>query len=140
MILAMSETLNEVSFFVPGTPIPQGSKNVSRWGNVYDANHKELKFWRERIATYALAATDKTFTGPVAVDVEFLLQRPKTVKRALPAVKPDLDKVIRGVFDGLHCSGTKLLQDDSLICSTTSSKRYCVPPEEPGAFITVRLL
>jgi crossover junction endodeoxyribonuclease RusA len=134
------EQLEQVTFFVEGIPVPQGSKNVSRWGNVYDANHKELRAWRQRIAQGAHDATDHVFTGPVSVRVEFIFPRPKTVKRIYPAVKPDLDKLLRACFDGLHCSGHKLLVDDSLVCSTQCSKRYLIGTESPGALITVSSL
>ena len=134
------EQLEQVTFFVEGIPVPQGSKNVSRWGNVYDANHKDLRAWRQKIAQGAHDATDHVFSGPVHVRVEFILPRPKTVKRIYPAVKPDLDKLLRALFDGLHCSGHKLLVDDSLVCSTQSSKRYLIGTESPGALITVSSL
>ena len=134
------EQLEQVTFFVEGIPVPQGSKNVSRWGNVYDANHKELRAWRQRIAQGAHDATDHVFTGPVHVRVEFILPRPKTVKRIYPAVKPDLDKLLRALFDGMHCSGHKLLVDDSLVCSTQCSKRYLIGTESPDALITVSSL
>jgi Holliday junction resolvase RusA-like endonuclease len=134
------EQLEQVTFFVEGIPVPQGSKNVSRWGNVYDANHKELRAWRTEIAKAAHDASDHVFSGPVHVRVEFILPRPKTVKRIYPAVKPDLDKLLRALFDGMHCSGHKLLVDDSLVCSTQCSKRYLIGTESPGALITVSSL
>ena len=131
------EQLEQVTFFVEGIPVPQGSKNVSRWGNVYDANHKQLKAWRAEIAQAAHDATDHVFASPVSVRVEFILPRPKSVKRIYPAVKPDLDKLLRALFDGLHCSGHKLLADDSLVCNCQCSKRYLIGTESPGALITV---
>jgi len=73
----------------------------------------------------------------VSVRVEFILPRPKSVKRIYPAVKPDLDKLLRALFDGLHCSGHKLLADDSLVCNCQCSKRYLIGTESPGALITV---
>ena len=129
----------QVTFFVKGVPVPQGSKNVSRWGNVYDANHATLKPWRAQIAKRA-SETERYFTGPVSVQVEFVLPRPKTVTRPHPIVKPDLDKLLRACFDGLHCSGYKLLQDDSIIVSSLCCKRYQTPDEPTGAFITVLAL
>ena len=55
------EQLEQVTFFVEGIPVPQGSKNVSRWGNVYDANHKQLRAWSAEIAQAAHDATDHVF-------------------------------------------------------------------------------
>ena len=87
------EQLEQVTFFVEGIPVPQGSKNVSRWGNVYDANHKQLKAWRAEIAQAAHGRHRSWPRKPcVTVRVEFILPRPKSVKRIYPAVKPDLDK------------------------------------------------
>ena len=84
---------------------------------------RSWRAWRHKIAQGAHDATDHVFTGPVHVRVEFILPRPKTVKRIYPAVKPDLDKLLRALFDGMHCSGHKLLVDDSLVCSCQCSKR-----------------
>ena len=123
-----------------GTPRPQGSKKafvVKGRAVMIDDNKPELKAWRqsvERAARGAMTVTE--FDGPVlgslAVAVEFHMPRPKSVKRDLPSVAPDLDKLQRAVFDALTIAG--VWKDDGQI--TTISARKIYGPT-PGALISV---
>ena len=71
--------------------------------------------------------------GPVSVELCFYLPRGKTVRRALPAVKPDLDKLVRAVLDALtgYC-----YKDDGQAVGVLASKQYAVD-EDPGVHITL---
>jgi len=116
-----------IDFTVSGQPRPQGSKNIYRGRLVESA--KGLKEWREAIAEQA--AKQNFYTeDPVEILVHFFLERPKTVKRARPSVKPDLDKLMRSVGDAL--SGV-VIKDDAQIVSISAKKEY----GEPGARIQV---
>ena len=53
--------------------------------------------------------------------------------------KPDLDKLIRAVGDGLSVDAG-LLKDDSRISSIKAEKRYCERQEVPGALIVLSSL
>lgn len=58
--------------------------------------------------------------------MDFYLERPKSVKvsdRALPIVPPDLDKLVRGVGDGIGQSGL-IYGDDSQIVEILARKFY----------------
>jgi crossover junction endodeoxyribonuclease RusA len=75
--------------------------------------------------------------GPVAVELEFVMPRPSATpkRRTPPAVKkPDVDKLIRAVFDAL----TKVVwTDDSVVTAVSASKRLAELTEQPGCWIRV---
>lgn len=142
-------TLTSFSYFVPGFPVPQGSKSVSRSGHLYDVNAKTLKPWRKLIAeTIRSKDPDLVIDAPVSLHVVFYMQRPKShfnksgLKSSAPTymqTTPDLDKLIRAVGDGV-ATDAGFLKDDSRIVSINAEKRYCVEPEPLGAFILIKLL
>lgn len=130
-----------VSLRTAGVPRPQGSKKafVGKNGRavLVDDNKPELKKWRaavEKSARGAMVAFDVAgpVLGPVAVALVFTLERPKTVKRALPHVAPDLDKLQRSVLDALTTAG--VWKDDGQV--TTISARKIYGPK-PGALVSV---
>lgn len=127
--------MREISFTVVGEPVPQGSKTVAQYGGkawLRDANAKKLKPWRALVAEAADLGV--TFDCPVWVRATFYMTRPKTVKRALPSVKPDLDKLERSLFDGMTDGG--LIVDDSIIVAALTYKRYA-DGRKPGVDVEV---
>lgn len=126
-----------VALFVPGLPRPQGSKRIGRDRRgrpiILNDNDASLKVWRRAVATAASAAWPLP-PEAVSVDVTFYLPRGKTVKRAVPTTKPDLDKLARALLDGLVQGG--LLTDDSLVVDLAVRKRYA-DGTPPGARVLV---
>jgi Holliday junction resolvase RusA-like endonuclease len=117
--------------FVEGTPVPQGSKSLSRSGVMYEAN-KALKPWRERVRASALwKAPDVLMEGPLVLAVAFAMPRPKTVTREFPSVPPDLDKTSRAIGDSL--TGV-VYKDDAQIIRLDCIQFYSTIP---GAHIFV---
>jgi Holliday junction resolvase RusA-like endonuclease len=116
----------ELYFTAFGDPAPQGSKNVYN-GRLVEAS-KKLKPWRAAVAdavfrTFVATGDDSQFTEPVIVYATFYLPKPKTVKRLLPSVPPDLDKLQRALGDALSVDAG-VLADDSLIVQWVSTKLY----------------
>jgi Holliday junction resolvase RusA-like endonuclease len=113
-----------ISYFVEGEPAPQGSKNgfVKNGRVVMVESSKKVKPWREAVAWQTKAKVTEPMTTPVEIALVFHLPRPKTVTRKWPAVKPDLDKLIRSTFDGLTTGG--LYTDDALVIAVSASKQY----------------
>ena len=119
--------MSHFPIFIPGTPIPQGSKSATRTGVMYEANPK-LRPWRQTMTTHLTAWTGTWFgawepyDGPLLVDVTFWMPRPKCPKYSLPAVKPDADKLCRALGDAMTTSG--LITDDARITTWHARKRY----------------
>jgi len=74
--------------------------------------------------------------GPVSLSVSFYLPRPKSLRaKTKPHVtKPDLDKLVRSVKDGL----TQIVwHDDSQVVEVRAWKAYTPPSMPPHCLITV---
>jgi Holliday junction resolvase RusA-like endonuclease len=123
-----------------GDPAPQGSKRVFN-GRIVEASGNKLKIWRKAIAAACqnlVSEEHSLLLGPVRVEVEFYLPRPASVtikKRALPIVPPDLDKLLRGLLDGIGQSEV-IWGDDSQVVQIDAVKLYA-DETEPGATVTI---
>lgn len=123
-----------ISFTVYGTPKPQGSTRAfipKGWKRaIITTDNKKLKPWRQEIsgiASMQVANRELILSNdaPRYIDLKFYFQRPKSAKnREGMIVKPDIDKLVRGVLDSL--TGI-LFRDDSLIVSVKAEKHYGVP-------------
>lgn len=123
-----------------GDPAPQGSKRVFN-GRIVEASGNKLKVWRKAIAAACqnqVTEEHSLLLGPVRVEVEFYMPRPASVsikKRALPIVPPDLDKLLRGLLDGIGQSEV-VWGDDSQVVQIDAVKLYA-DETEPGATVTI---
>lgn len=141
----------KVAFWAYGVPVPQGSKKIGRNSAtgrplLVNDNDKALKPWRETVDFFARRAMRRLerFEGPVRVELTFYMPRPqshyktdRTLKAsapAWPAVKPDIDKLERSVFDSLTSSG--LWADDARAVKVEKSKRYA-DDHDPGVLVVV---
>ena len=120
-----------IQFFVEGTPIPQGSMKHIGNGRMIHSRATELATWRALIALAAKQAGCTPIDSPIIISMRFQLKRPKTVKRDHPTVPPDLDKLVRGVLDGLTNTA---YSDDSQVIDIKAEKVYF---EAPGADIKI---
>lgn len=109
-------------FEISGTPITQGSMNVFR-GKIVHQKSRELTAWRNAI-NEACHAIMEPLEGPVTVDVTFRLQSPRSAPRALPHVRPDVDKLARAALDGLTGAA---FADDAQVVRLTATKEYGPP-------------
>lgn len=120
-------------FFVRGRPVPQGSLKFIQ-GRPIHVRANDLALWRADIARNAQEAGYTPVSGAVHVVIMFCMKPPKTVTRRYPHVKPDLDKLIRAVLDGL--TGVAY-EDDSQVVFIEASKCYS---EREGAWIGIENL
>ena len=149
----MSEMLR---FYVPGLPIPQGSKVcscVKGRGSMREAA-KGHKGARKRVTEAAKQAmSDNPKWGripkplPVMIAVEFVYEAPasrKTWWGAWRTVAPDQDKLVRLVGDALK--DAKVYDDDAQIAATFIIKHEVRLADigrtspEPGTYITISML
>jgi len=121
---------------VVGVPAPQGSKK-SIGNNRFVETSKKLPAWRKAVREAAEKVVVETLTGPVGVEVVFFMPRPASVKRLLPTVPPDCDKLIRSTFDSL--TNACVWTDDSLVVEIKASKKYA-DTREPGCELTITAL
>lgn len=124
-----------IEFVVEGTPIPQGSKRHVGNGRMIEAN-PNLRAWRV-VVTAAARQASKGFqfdkSAGIEVNLSFFMPKPKTVKRSMPTVKPDLDKLVRAILDGVTDAG--LWFDDGQVIKITARKNYTVTT--PKVFIKI---
>ncbi len=119
-----SPNLCNLTVVAYGRPRPQGSKVRNRYGGVRDDNAEKLRPWRQSVAYAALQALDgrPRIEGPVAVDVCFTFDRPKSAprsRRVWPITRSsgDLDKLLRAVLDAMTDAGA--WRDDSQVVRLT---------------------
>ncbi len=129
-----------LSFFVPGKPVPQGSKRHVGNGRMVEMG-KDLKPWRESIRWAALERSHGPlmYEGPVSVRLQFVMPRPASApkRKTTPGIKrPDVDKLIRSVLDALSSAG--VWRDDSQVVEVYASKRIAELTESPGVSVLVQ--
>ncbi len=136
-----------ITFHVPGTPKPQGSKvlqsavingQTKSWLRDADSG---LHSWRDKVRHVAKQAMiehgqEHKFALNVQVSILFILKRPKSVSknRSMPNVKPDIDKLARGILDALDgiC-----YDNDSKVVELQLRKVYESDGAYEGALISV---
>ncbi len=92
-----------------------------RPGVMIHSRSQDLALWRADIARNAELFGFKPIASAVKVQLDFVMSKPKSAKRAFPSVKPDLDKLVRAVLDGL--TGV-VYEDDSQVILISASKTY----------------
>ena len=107
-----------IAFDVIGVPKAQGSKRAFVvGGKARMIEQLKDNGWRDSVAREARTFAAEQFTGPIRVDVTFNMPRPKSRPKShhgWHTTSPDIDKLLRSVFDGITASG--LWRDDALVC------------------------
>lgn len=143
--------MQKIEFFVAGQPEQKGSTRafVVKGRPVITSSNKNLKQWELRVAHEAQVATPvegngltwvrsiKPFYDPTEkvqykVMVKFAFKRPVSAPKKLQAnaKRPDIDKLLRAVLDGLNGI---ILMDDAQVTAVYCEKVY----GSPGATIMV---
>jgi Holliday junction resolvase RusA-like endonuclease len=100
-------------------------------------SHKKIREWMEQVTWEArrkmrMLGQEMLADCPVDVTYHFVMKRGKTVKRKLPSVTPDLDKLVRCIDDALE---GVVYKNDSQITSMRAGKTY---GEQPRVEIEIR--
>jgi Holliday junction resolvase RusA-like endonuclease len=120
-----------LEFTIPGVAKPQGSKRgfITKSGRValVEQAGRPLKQWRDTVTLIATRARinehwDAFAEGPMGVSLVFGMRRPTKPKFDTPAVRPDIDKLVRAVLDGL--TDAHLWKDDGQVVSLRAEKVY----------------
>jgi Holliday junction resolvase RusA-like endonuclease len=109
-------------------------------GRIVQVNSKKHKAWRTAIVSTCIDNLPEGWEPldePVELIVNFYMLKPSSVKRSLPSVAPDLDKLVRAVGDALAIGG--VYTDDSRIVRISARKVYA-QGIEPGASISVKTI
>lgn len=118
---------------IDGDPVSKGSHKsfgtiskgkIKTW--VVDQHETQLQKLYKLVKKSVEGVENIPVDGPVKVQMVFHVRRPKTVRRKLPSVKPDIDKLARAINDAL--TGL-VIKDDGQVCSLVAIKDYaCKQP------------
>lgn len=129
------------TFSVAGKPEAKGSTRafVPRgWTRpIITSTNRNLKTWEARVRDAALPFLTTVFAEEaIGVHLSFRLERPKSLPKRLKhhCKKPDLDKLVRAVIDGM--TGI-IYRDDSQVVQILAEKSYATPGETEGVIVTV---
>lgn len=136
-----------ISFIVPGAVVGKGRPRFARRGNFVTtytpdktASYENLVKVKAEEAMQGMAL----FDGAVSVDIELKISPPsswsqKKQQQALsgqiyPTSKPDVDNVVKGIFDAMN---DIVWGDDKQVCEVHITKRFA---QTPCAQVSVRNL
>ena len=124
-----------------GSFVPRKRKNGSLY--LLRSGSQKHREWRQTAETTIRQAVklwqwEVNQDDQYSVSLSFLLPKPKSVSRAQPNVKPDIDKLCRSTLDALTVG--KAIDDDARILQLIASKTYAGGNEQPGCYITVNKL
>lgn len=127
-----------IHFFVPGQPVGKGRPRIGKVGqHARMFTPSKTVAYEGLIAHAAMAAMAGAplFEGPVGCELTIHCavpqswsgkkQRSALASEILPTSKPDIDNVVKAIFDG--CNGV-LWRDDVLVVELAVSKRYAATP------------
>lgn len=127
-----------VTFVVPGVPVGKGRPKFARRGNFVStytpektASYENLVKVKAEEAMQGRSLID----GPVSVDIELYVsppvswslkkQRAALLGETFPTAKPDMDNVIKGLFDACN---EIVWKDDKQVVSLMVTKRFAETP------------
>lgn len=127
---------DQISFVVPGTPVGKGRPRFARQGAFVRTFTPEKTASYENLVKLAAAeamGSRPVINGAVCVGIHLFITPPsswsqKKQREAVsgrgifPTTKPDVDNVIKGIFDAMN---EIVWKDDKQVVDVVVSKRYC---------------
>ena len=129
----MGESLPE--YTLPISPIAASRPRLSRHGAYFTGPYKKFRCECAEIVYEVLGTDYELLEGPLAVDLELFVTRPRRTK--LDAPKADIDNFVKAVLDVLN---GKLWVDDSQILKLHATKQWAEVGEEGYFTVGVDLL
>ncbi len=116
-----------IKLYLPIEPVPKGRPRITRTGHVYTPQKtKDFEQSVKHLAALSMHENKhKPLSGVVSVRGYFFVKKPKKPKDIYPSGRPDLDNLIKSLFDALN--GT-VWEDDSQICACGFAKVYSETP------------
>lgn len=140
--------LGEITFTVPGQPVPQPRHRVSSRGGfarAYIPARHPIHAFRQAVALMAKSAGGRPDEDYYELEIECVFQRPPShltksgVKLLAPRFPPrcDWDNLGKGVCDAITESRA-FWRDDDHVVDGRCRKRYASPGEPARTIVTVR--
>lgn len=136
-----------VSFIIPGVPVGKGRPKFARRGAFVSTYTPEKTATYEnlvRVQAGSAMAGRSPIEGAVAVRIELYVVPPASWSKKkqgsalaqvlYPTSKPDVDNVVKGIFDAMN---DIVWKDDKQACELHVVKRYCTSAR---AIVRVRTL
>lgn len=130
-----------ITFTVPAVPVPQPRQRVAVIGgrarNYTPKTHSVQAFKKAVKIAARMAYRGELLDGPLRLHLQFVLPRPKRLKRGDMAwhhVRPDIDNLSKSVQDAL--TGV-VWTDDCQVCENLSQKFYAKYGQQPYVFVKI---
>lgn len=130
----MEKESASVAFVVPGVPVGKGRPRFAKRGNFVRTYTPEKTASYENLVKVKAEEAMRGRTlidGPVSVDIELYVtppaswslkkQRSALLGETFPTAKPDMDNVIKGLFDACN---EIVWKDDKQVVQLIVTKRY----------------
>ena len=136
--------MSTVEFVIPGPPQGKGRARSTRSG-IHFTPHKTV-LYENRVMTCFQEAADgwRPTEKPVSVEIRALFQIPASapkksriqmmLQRIFPVKKPDIDNIVKAVFDGLN---SVAWHDDKQIVKLIAEKIYTGENDMPSVIVRV---
>jgi Holliday junction resolvase RusA-like endonuclease len=111
-----------IALKLPIEPIAAARPRVCRFGTYYPKRYDEYKKSLRFLIRNKYKA--EPMAGALEVCVVFSMEKPKSAKREYPSVRPDIDNLLKGVFDAAN---EIIWMDDSQIVDLHAFKAYGIP-------------
>ena len=102
----------------PISPVAASRPRVSKHGAYFAGPYKNFRREAAEIVDDVLGEWEP-LSGPLTVDLELFIGRPKTTK--LDAPKADIDNFVKAIFDVMN---GKLWEDDSQVIKLYATKQW----------------
>lgn len=132
------ERTNLLFLRLPLTPHPKGRPRFFARGKFVSVyTDAKTKAYEDEVRRLCIAAMDgdAQYSGPLLVDMVFIMPCPKSKAKARHHVsRPDVDNLAKAVLDGMNGVA---YHDDAQICTLHAAKEYA--PLGDGPYITVAI-
>jgi Holliday junction resolvase RusA-like endonuclease len=117
-------TCHSNEWVFPISPIAASRPRISKYGAYYTGPYKKFRVACAE-CVYDILGTDfQLLEGPLQVDIEMYITRPKKTKLEHP--RADIDNFLKAIFDVMN---GKLWADDSQVTVIHASKQWSSPNE-----------